>query len=148
VDHPQAVEIEPERKGAEPVEVRGQFAGRNLPHRLGVLMRVLLVMGAEVFARAAGIGRMECQGIEFMVAHDGLGCAGLHHRPDDLQRLANLGSTVDEVAEEDRLAVGVPIDALLAGVPELLEQPFEGGSVAVDVTDEVVHAGVHYSSVK
>jgi hypothetical protein len=52
--------------------------------------------------------------------------------------------TVDEAAEEDRLPVGVPVDALLPRVAELLEERFEGVSVAVDVADEVVHDSKGY----
>jgi hypothetical protein len=52
--------------------------------------------------------------------------------------------TVDEVAEEDRLPLGIPADALLPRVAELLEEPFEGVSVAVDVADEVVHDSKGY----
>jgi len=43
------------------------------------------------------------------------------------------------VAEEDGLTFWMPVDALLPRVAELLQQPFEGVSMAVDVADEVVH---------
>jgi len=82
---------------------------------------------------------VKSQGIEFVVTHHREGRPGVDHRPDDLQRLPNLGPAVDEVAEEDRLAFGVAVYALLPGVAKLPEQPFEGVSVAVDVADEVVH---------
>jgi hypothetical protein len=54
-------------------------------------------------------------------------------------RLANIGPAVDEVAEEDRLSLRAPVDALLPRVAEFLEEPFEGVSVPVDVADGVVH---------
>jgi hypothetical protein len=107
-----------------------------------VLLAVLLVVRPEVFARAVGISRVESESIQFVVAHDCKGRPRVDHRPNELQRLANLWSTVDEVAEEDRLSLGMAIDAHSAGVTELLQEPLGGVSVAADVTDEVVHSCV------
>ena len=125
MDDPQAIEIKPERQRPKPVEVGGQFARRDLPHGLGMLVGVLLVVRPEVFARFAGVGRVESQGVELVVAHHGEGSAGLHHGPDDLESFPDLGAAIDEVAEEDRLPVGVAIDA---ATPELFER-FRGRGV-------------------
>ena len=51
-----------------------------------------------VFGRVA-----EC--VELVVAHEGVGGAALGHRADDLQNPLDLGSAVDEVAQEQRAAV-------------------------------------------
>ncbi len=141
MDRPQAVQIEPQRQCPEPVEVRGQFTARHLPHGFGMLVGVLLVVRPEVFVRLLGIGGMESQRVEFVVAHDCKGCPGLDHRPNDLQRLTNLWPAVDEVAEEDGLAFGMLIHALLPRVAQSLQKLLQGVSVAVDVADEVVHVG-------
>jgi hypothetical protein len=53
--------------------------------------------------------------------------------------MRTLGATVDEVAQEDGLTFWATVDALLPRVAELLEEPFEGVSVPVDVADGVVH---------
>ena len=92
-----------------------------------------------MITRLVRIRRVEGQCIEFVVTHDRQSRPGIDHRPDDLQCFPNLGSTVDEVAEEDHPSLWVLVDALLLGVAELPQEPLEGVSVAVDVTDEVVH---------
>jgi hypothetical protein len=104
-----------------------------------MLIGVLLVVRPEMAPGLVRIGSMEGQGIEFVVAHDSQGGAGIHHRPNELEGLPNMRATVDEVAKKDGLAFWVPVDALVLGIAQLPEEPLEGVSVAVDVTDEVVH---------
>ena len=87
----------------------------------------------------AGVRSMKCQRIEFVVAHDCQGGAGIHHGPDNLEGFPDLGPAVDEVAKKDGLAFRVSVDPLLLGIAESPKEPLEGVSVAVDVTDEVVH---------
>ncbi len=86
-----------------------------------------------------GVRGMEGQRIEFVVAHDCQGGASIHHGPDDLEGFPDLGAAVDEVAKKDGLAFGVPVDAIVLGIAQLPEELLESISVAVDVTDEVVH---------
>ena len=62
MDDPEAVKIEPEGQRAEPVEVGGQFAGRDLPQRLAVAW-------PEVLTGLVGISRVVGEGVEFVVAH-------------------------------------------------------------------------------
>jgi hypothetical protein len=104
-----------------------------------MLVAVVLVVGPEVLAGPFAMGRMEGQGVEFVVAHDRESSARLDHRPDDLERLVDLGAAVDEVAEENGLAVGVPVNAVLPRVAERLQELLESVSVAVDVADQVMH---------
>jgi hypothetical protein len=76
-------------------------------------------------------------GVELVVAHHDLGRAGLHHGADDREHLELVGPAVDEIAEEHRLAFGVPVDAVDLAVAEQIEQSPEVVGVAVDVADHV-----------
>ncbi|MNJ64971.1 hypothetical protein D3C77_609600 [compost metagenome] len=60
---------------------------------------------------------------------------------DDVQRLANPRAAVDDVAKEQRLALGMAPDPALAFVAEGIEQAFEGVRTAVHVTNQVVTTG-------
>lgn len=81
---------------------------------------------------------MKGEGIKFVVAHDRQSRPGVDHGADYLQRLPDIGATVDEVAEKDHSAFGMPVDTLVLGVAELGKELLQGVSVAVDVADEVV----------
>ncbi len=96
-------------------------------------------MGAEMAPGLVRVRSMKSQRIEFVVAHDGQGGTGIHHGPHDLEGFPDLRAAVDEVAKKDGLAFGVSKDALVLGIAQLPEEPLEGSSVAVNVTDEVVH---------
>ena len=76
-----------------------------------------------------------------MVAHHHLGAAGVDHGTDDLERLDLLGSTIDEIANKDRLALltgsCVPLGATTLLVPEFSKQSFELVGAAVDVSNDV-----------
>ena len=112
---------------------------RYLPPRFGLLIRVLLVVGPKVAARLFRVWSVKSEGIEFVVAHDRQSRPRVDHGPDDLQRLPYLGAAVDEVAKEDGLAFGMPVDAVVLGIAEFGQELLQGVSVAVDVADEVVH---------
>ena len=90
-----------------------------------VLPNVFLSVAAKMFAWGIGIGRVEGEGIEFVVAYHRERHAGLYHRAGDVQPLGDLRAPVDEVAEEDRGAVRVTVDAGPLLVTEVLQQPTE-----------------------
>ncbi len=73
-----------------------------------------------------------------MVTHDALGASGLHHVVDQMQGLAYARAAVNDVAEEQSLALRVPPDALLAGIAHVLQQPFQRARAAMDVADDIV----------
>ena len=139
MDDSEAVEIEPERQRPEPVEVRSQFVGRELPHRLGMLVAVLLVVGPEVPARFVWIWGVEGKGVEFMIAHHCESRPGVDHRADKLKGFPDLGASVNEVAQKDSLPLGVLVDALVLGIAECREEVYKLAGMPVDVSDEVVH---------
>ncbi len=135
MNDPEAIEVEPQWQRPEPSEVGPQFTGRDLPHSLGVLVRVLLVVRPQVLPRLFRVWGMKSKGIEFVVTHNSESSPGIDHGPDDLQRLPDLWASIDEVAEKDGLTLRMPVDAFVFGVPELGEKLLQGVSVAVDVTD-------------
>ncbi len=95
-------------------------------------------MRPEMAPGLVRIGSVKSECVKFVVAHDCKGGAGIDHGPDDLERFPDLGAAVNEVAEENSLALGVLVDALVLGIAQLPEEPLEGVSVAVYVADEVV----------
>jgi hypothetical protein len=141
MDDPEAIKVEPHRQRAKPAEIGRQFTNRNLSHGLGVLIGVLLVVGPEVAPGLIRVRGVEGQGVEFVVTHDGQGGTGIYHGPDDVEGFPDQRAAVDEVAEKDGLTFWVPVDALVLGITQLPEEPLEGVSVAVCITDEVVHDG-------
>ena len=79
------------------------------------------------------------QSVEFVIAHDGQGKAGVDHGPDDLKGFSDLRASVNEVAQKDSLPLGVLVDALVLGVAECREELYKLAGMPVDVSDEVVH---------
>ena len=82
---------------------------------------------------------MKRQCIEFMIAHDGGSRAGFAHRAHDVDRVANPRASINKVAAEEHFAVGMAKSTGLFRVPQLVQQFYQLISVAVNVTDNVVH---------
>ena len=80
--------------------------------------------------------------IEFMVAHDCQGCLVLDHVADDMNRVADLGATVDEVAAKHGLAARMTKNAAGLRVTQLIQQFHEFVGVAVNVPNNVVDSRV------
>ena len=106
---------------------------------LGQERRMLLAVPAaqrpgvwpQEFARGVGVWRVPGNGIELMVAHDRTRAAGLHHA-------ALVRPPVDEVADKEGLAVGVPVRSVPVAVAQPGQQAVELARLAVDVADDVV----------
>ena len=96
-------------------------------------------MFSEILAWLIGIGCVIGQSVEFVIAHDGQGKAGVDHGPNDLKGFSDLRASVDEVAQKDSLPLGVLVDALVLGVAECREEVYKLAGMPVDVSDEVVH---------
>ena len=96
-------------------------------------------MFSEILAWLIGIGSVVGQSVEFVIAHDRQGKAGVDHGPDDLKGFSDLRASVNEVAQKDRLPFGVLVDALVLGVAECPEELYKLAGMPVDVSDEVVH---------
>ena len=96
-------------------------------------------MSQEILAWLIGIWCVIGQSVEFVIAHDGQGKAGVDHGSDDLKGFSDLRASVNEVAKKDSLPLGVLVDALLLGVAECREEFYKLAGMPVDVSDEVVH---------
>ena len=96
-------------------------------------------MFSEILAWLIGIWCVIGQSVEFVIAHDGQGKAGVDHGPDDLKGFSDLRASVNEVAQKDSLPLGVLVDALVLGVAECREEVYKLAGMPVDVSDEVVH---------
>jgi hypothetical protein len=145
VDHAQAWEFEPDRKGLESIQCVCMGTGplADLAQELFVLLEMHGVMRAQ--EAAACIGLRPAQGIEFVIAHDGKGGAlsasfarlGSAHAHGDIENIALLRAAVDEVADKDGAAVGMTEHAVVFAVVHFVQQAPEGVGVAVDVADDV-----------
>lgn len=97
----------------------------------------LSLCSVDVSAAGRMLGRIpDC--VEFVVAHDDLGAAGVHHAFDGFEDPQLLTAAVDQVTDEDRLAVRMAQGAAPMFVSEFREQSLQSGSAAVNVTDDVV----------
>jgi hypothetical protein len=81
----------------------------------------------------------ESDGIELMVTHNRQCGSGLNHGPDNLKDAALLGTTVNKVAEEDYPPALVPVTRAIQLIAKLYKQSFKLGSVAVNITNKIVH---------
>ena len=84
---------------------------------------------------------MERKGVPLVIAEHRPGRSRLEHVAHQTEGLADLRSAVEEVPDEDRRALRMPPDAGAPRVAHPAQQLLELGRVAVDVADEVVHAG-------
>ena len=142
VNDADATEIEPEWEGPEPLDPVGVQTGvdRYLVRERLVLFHVLFVVGS---CELTGIGVTggERDGVELVVPHHHLCTAGIDHGPDDLEGLDLLRSTIDEIANENGLALPtafhVPIGPTALDVPEITEEAFEHFGTAVHIADDI-----------
>lgn len=104
-----------------------------------MLADVFVVPLSEVPTRPSRLFGVKRQGIELVIAHHGQSGSLLDHRPDDLEHLANLRSTIDEIANENHLPRSVAIHFLGLLVAQQFEQPHQLVSMPVNVADQVVH---------
>jgi len=136
----QARQVQPKRQGKEPTE--NGFAQLRLVRRFfekrGVLALILLVVRTQEFARVLRIRRMPRDGVEFVVAHDGQCRSRLDHRAHDAHGFQLARAPINEVADKDRLTIGMPPDEGVLAVAHLAQQCGQRVGVAVDVTDDVV----------
>ena len=134
------VEIEPERPCLEPLDLLGSLFGRELTEELLVLLLVLVVVLAHEAVRVRRVLGGVGDGVELVIAHDDLSGASLLHPSDDLQDINVLLASIDQVANEDRLAIGVSVDALRLYVAEAMEESDQFLALAVHIADDVVSA--------
>jgi hypothetical protein len=137
VDHAQSRDLQPDRKGFEPLQRLCMGTGplADLAQEFPVLLKILLGMGAQ--EAAVFIGLRPAQGIEFVIVHDGKGGARLAHAHGDVENVPLLRAAIDEVADEDDATIGMMEGAVVFAVVQFLQQAPEDGGMAVDVADDV-----------
>jgi hypothetical protein len=106
-----------------------------------MLIQVILVMCAQRRPRI-GISRMEVDGIQFMVAHNGLSAPRIHelaHDPDDSTIFR---AAIDEVSQEHDLAIGLGMHPCCSIPPpaKVLQRNTQLLGLAVDVGNYVSDA--------
>ncbi len=75
--------------------------------------------------------------IEFVISHDAACRASIHHRPHKLDGFHLFGAAIDQVANKNRRARRVPINAQRSGIAEILEQCDELVALTVHVADDI-----------
>ena len=141
---PDAVELEVEGKGAEPLDVFAVQGGV-----LDDLVEVGLVLLAVVRTSTALVGphevtvdvRVRCRpgdGVELVVPHDHQGRPRIAHRPHDPDDLHLGVPSVHEVTDEHGQTVRVSVGAVDHVVSECGQELLELVGASVDVADHVV----------
>jgi hypothetical protein len=85
------------------------------------------------------VGSMKRKRIEFVVPHHNLGGTAFYHALNDLQHLSDRTAAIDQIANEDRLAIRRPINAAVLLVAQLTQQRSQFVRVTVDITDNIDH---------
>lgn len=142
--HAQAGQIQPQRQGHEPVhhvlvQVRLAF---HLTQKGSVLVPVDLALGtgaaAQVFATMQRVGCVPGDSVEFVVAHDSLRTARVHHAPHGHHAVNLAWPTVYEVAHKDCRPDWMAIGALRFPVTQFGKQGFQFVRLAVDIPNYVI----------
>ena len=113
----------------------------ELVKKTAVLEEVIGVMWAQR-RPSLRIGRMEVDGIQFVVAHDGLGAPRIHqlaHNPDDSTIFR---AAIDEVPQENDLAIGLGMHPCCSIPPpaKVLQRKAQLLGLTVDVGNYVSDA--------
>ncbi|MNE10914.1 hypothetical protein D3C80_1036510 [compost metagenome] len=114
------------------LELRQGFANQPFVTRV--------VLAGKLTAAARQCRRGPAEGIPFVVAHQAQRLAGLDHVVNQVQCLADVRATVEDVAEEQRHALRMTPDAPLTTIAEAGQQALEGTRTAMHVANQVVAA--------
>jgi hypothetical protein len=143
--HTQAFQVEIEQQRLEPGDVfaRQLAALPDLLQAGLMLPSVLVAMRAQMLAGLVRVRRRPGHSIELMAAHHGDRRACVNHCACDPHRLDLVWAAVDEVAEEYHLALlRVWPDAAVLPMAEGIEQSLQRFGMAVNIADQVIHAGL------
>ena len=139
MDHAYPLEIKPERKAKEPLEVEGPLLLGELVEEGRMLLALPFGVLTEELPRSIRVLGTPGQGIELVIAKGDQSGTGIDETLDDLKNTSLVRSAIDQVADEDRSAAlrrgPGPVDHL---VPQCLKQTLKGFGAAVDVSDDVV----------
>ena len=144
MDNPQAIQFQPQRQPAEPLEMVSKFVPRHLPQRLRMLVRVLLGVLTKV---PSSVSRrwIRCvirQRVEFMIAHNGERAARLVHSADQPHGFWNLRPAIHEVSDEDSRSTRMPERAVTLLVAKTIQQFDPLGCMSVNITHNVVQSAL------
>src|SRR5690625_7537182 len=78
------------------------------------------------------------QRVALVVAQHHLRLIRLDHTAYQLQRLPNLGAPVDNIAQKNHLALGMPVNTVQLAVPEFFQQAHQCMSTTVHIANIVV----------
>ena len=104
-----------------------------------MLFPIFVAVDSQEVFRSIRMPRVECERIEFVIAHHGLGRSVLAHRAADAENVFDARPAVDEITAEDHLPRWMTEDAGMFFVSESVQKLSQFVSVAVDIADDVVH---------
>jgi hypothetical protein len=138
---PPEIRADPARgAGQEPIDhfavQRGLVFDFSQESRM--LLAVLLtpfraVTRTQVLTGAPRVGRVPCNGIQFVIAHHGARNAGIDHPAHKTNRADLCWTAVDEVSDEDRLSLGVTPGAGRVAIAERAEKCLQLARLPVNV---------------
>ena len=99
---------------------------------VGIVVRAQILPGP-----GRPLGRIRDR-VEFMISQHHSCVAGVDHRLDDLQHPQLIGPPVDQIADEHRRPLRVPVGPVVRGVVHLRQQRLEVVGAAVDIADHVI----------
>src|SRR5713226_8555976 len=135
----QARKIQPQRQCFEPI--RDVLLPRRsfdyVQKRLMLLSIPWLVMIPQELPRMLRVRSHPRDGIEFMIAQNGPSRPRCCHRPNQLDGLHLLRSTVDYIADKDGGTAGMTPHTIDSGIAQMFEERNQFVILAVDVADDV-----------
>ena len=113
-------------------------AQRKFSQKAFVLLKVPFVMRTQRHP-CLGISHMEVNRVELMIAHDGLGTTSIHQFAHDSDDGTVLGTTIDKVAQENDLTIGLGMEPCrtLSSPAQVLQGKAQLLGLTVDVGDYV-----------
>src|SRR5690606_3689937 len=101
----------------------------------GETRRMFAHEGLSAFRRSRHV---PAERVEFVIADDAMGLARIDHVPYQMQRLADPRATVDDVAQENHLTLGMTPDATLLAVTHGIEQVRQCVRTAMHIAYQVI----------
>ena len=120
--------IKKQRKFIKPVEKRLPFVWPIGELIQGIANQAVMTLIVLTHKSATAIGRCRrcpTQRIELMITHNAASTARLHHIAHQVQRLADTRTTVNDIAQKQRLTVSVLPHTGFFSIAHLVQQPLD-----------------------
>ena len=138
--HSEGTRIHRHRQCSKPVERQCQVLRIELPQSGLMKMDVPVRVWPQVFSGPQRMRRVKRQSVELMIPHDGQGGIAFAHSSSDLDGVPDSRPTIDEVAAENCFASCMTKHLRRFFVTQLRQKFDQLICMAVNISDNVVHA--------